>query len=65
LLEHYHEAGRATLLMRQVVLIETDAAHIAEWSRLLGDGSRIPMLAILPHLGVHPPSIAGGCTDRR
>ena len=54
------------MLMRQVVLIETDAAHIAEWSRLLGDGSRIPMLAILPHLGVHPaPSIAGGCTDRR
>jgi hypothetical protein len=54
LLEHYRDAVRATLVMRQVVVIETDAAHIAEWSRLLSDGSRIPILEILPRHGAHP-----------
>jgi hypothetical protein len=41
-------------MMRHVVLIETDPAHIADWSRLLGDGSKIAILQIVPRDGVHP-----------
>jgi hypothetical protein len=51
--EHYTEAVRTALTVRHALLIETDPAHVVEWRRLLGDGTRIPILEILPR-NVHP-----------
>jgi hypothetical protein len=52
--KHYEEAVNAAVLCFRLLLVETDAAHGVEWRRFLGDGRRIPILAILPCDGVHP-----------
>jgi hypothetical protein len=51
---HYALAVEATLLVRQVVLIETDAGHLEEWTRFLGDGKLAPILEIRARDGRHP-----------
>jgi hypothetical protein len=52
--KHYAEAFRCALTVRHAVLVETDAAHIGDWTRIFGDGQRMPVLEILPRHGVHP-----------
>jgi hypothetical protein len=57
---HYALAVEAALVLRQVLLVETDAQHIEEWTRFLGDGKRAPILEIRPRDGIHPAPIDRG-----
>jgi hypothetical protein len=58
--EHYAEAVGDALTLRHAVLVETDAAHIGDWTRLLGDGKRMRIFEIRPRDGVHPVLPARG-----
>jgi hypothetical protein len=49
--EHYRGAVGGAILHRRLLLVETDAAHIAAWTKAAGSK---PKLTIVPQSGVHP-----------
>ena len=54
--EHYAGAVIATLTHGRVLFIETDSRHADEWCDLLGNGTRIPVLKIIPPDGRQHPA---------
>lgn len=53
---HYELAVAATLLHRRLVMVETNSAHIPDWTALFLN--RVPLLTIQPpDAGPHPASV--------